>query len=171
MLSFLFPRLTPAPSRGSALFEALVGEARQPHWYLDGQVPDTLEGRFAVLATVFALATVRLERGGEDAQRASVALAERFVEAMDSEHREMGIGDPALGKTVRRLVGGLARRVESWRPVLESGKQWDEAIAGSLFRDEPPSADAAAHCEQALRCYWTRLEAASDSALAKGIFE
>lgn len=171
MLSFLFPRLTPAPGRGSALFESLVGEARQPHWYLAGQVPDSLEGRFAVLATVLALATVRLERGGEDAQRASVALAERFVEAMDSEHREMGIGDPALGKTVRRLVGGLGRRVELWRHVLESGKEWDEAIAGSLFRDEPPSSNGAAHCERALRSYWARLEAASDAALAEGTFE
>ncbi len=111
MLSFLFPRLTPQAIRGGALFGALVREARRPQWYIEGQMPDTIDGRFAVLATIVALATVRLERGGAGAQAAAVALAERFVEAMDAEHRQLGIGDPALGKKVRKLVGALGRRV------------------------------------------------------------
>jgi cytochrome b pre-mRNA-processing protein 3 len=165
MLSFLFPRLTPAEaSRGSALFAALVGEARQPHWYVEGQVPDTLDGRFAVLATVTALATVRLERGGEAARTEAVALAERFVEAMDVEHRELGIGDPALGRKVRKLVGALARRVELWRDAID-GDRWDAAVAASL---NPPEADSRAHCEAALRKVWAKLEATSDEALAEG---
>jgi cytochrome b pre-mRNA-processing protein 3 len=166
MLSFLFPRLTP-PARGAALFEALVGEARRPTWYLEGQVPDTLDGRFAVLATIVALATVRLERGGDQARTASVALAERFVESMDAEHRQLGLGDPAVGKTVRKLVGSLARRVELWRHAIERGGAWAEAIESSLFRT-PPSADALAHCEPALRRVWMRLEAATDEELTEG---
>ena len=165
MLSFLFPRLTPAEaSRGSGLFAALVGEARQPHWYVEGQIADTLDGRFAVLATMTALATVRLERGGEAARMEAVALAERFVEAMDVEHRELGIGDPALGKKVRKLVGALARRVELWRDAIDDGK-WDAAVAGSL---DATDADAMAHCEAALRQAWARLEAAPDDALGEG---
>ena len=165
MLSFLFPRLTPAEaSRGSALFAALVGEARQPHWYVEGQIPDTLDGRFAVLATIAALATVRLERGGEAARMEAVALAERFVEAMDVEHRELGIGDPALGRKVRKLVGALARRVELWRDAVD-GDRWDEAVAASL---NAPDANSLAPCATALRQFWARLEAASDEALSNG---
>ena len=168
MLSFLFPRLTPSgASRGSALFAALVGEARQPHWYVEGQVPDTLDGRFAVLATVTAMATVRLERGGEAARMEAVALAERFVEAMDVEHRELGIGDPTLGRKVRKLMGALARRVELWREVVDSG-EWQAAAAESL---NAADADALAHCEAALRTLWARLEAASDEALIEGRIE
>src|SRR5687767_2802668 len=159
MLSFLFPRLTPSQaSRGSALFAALVGEARQPHWYVEGQIPDTLDGRFAVLATITALATVRLERGGEAARTEAVALAERFVEAMDVEHRELGIGDPALGRKVRKLVGALARRVELWRDAID-GEGWSEAVAASF---NPPDAGSLAHCEAALRKLWAKLQAASD---------
>jgi cytochrome b pre-mRNA-processing protein 3 len=165
MLSFLFPRLTPsAASRGSALFAALVGEARQPHWYLEGQVPDTLDGRFAVLATVAALATVRLELGGKGARMEAVALAECFVEAMDAEHRELGLGDPALGRTVRKLMGALARRVELWRGAVD-GEKWGAAVAASLNAANP---DALAHCEAALRKVWAKLEAASDDALVEG---
>jgi cytochrome b pre-mRNA-processing protein 3 len=166
MLSFLFPRLTPRAERGGALFEALVGEARRPHWYVEGEVADTIDGRFAVLATIVALATVRLERGG--AAEATAALTERFVEAMDAEHRQLGINDPTLGKTVRKLVGALARRVELWRPVTEGRSDWDQAVQASVFRGTSPSRGALSHCVQALRECWTKLEGASGDALAEG---
>ena len=78
-------------------------------------MPDTLDGRFAVLATVTRSGMVRLERDGKAGNDASVALSERFIEVMESEHRELGLGDPTLGKTVRKLVGMLGRRVELWR--------------------------------------------------------
>ena len=167
MPSFLFPRLTRRKSRGAELFEALVGEARQPHWYLEGQVPDTLDGRFAMLSTMLALATVRLERGGDDA-RLAVALTERFVEAMDAEHRQLGLGDPALGKTVRKLVGALARRTGLWRDTLDRGEGWEHAVSGGLFGIAAPAPDALAHCEAALRAFWARLDAAPGESLAEG---
>lgn len=164
MLSLLFPRLT--ADRGSALFGALVAEARRPHWFVEGEVPDTLDGRFAVLATVVALATVRLERGGDQAGQAA-ALTERFVEAMDAEHRQMGIGDPALGRQVRKLLASLGRRVEQWRRAVAGESAWDEAIASSLYRDAA-AAPGSAPAGEALRGLWRRLEQSADSALAEG---
>ncbi len=168
MLRHLFFRLTPAQSRGTALFEALIGEARREHWFIAGESPDTLDGRFAVLATVIALATVRLERGGTAAHEQAVALAERFVEAMDAEHRQLGIGEPGLGKKVRKLVGALSRRVALWRDAVDGG-DWDAAVVASLFPAGPPSPTAVEHCATALRDVWTRLDAAADEALAEGL--
>jgi cytochrome b pre-mRNA-processing protein 3 len=168
MLRHLFRGLTPLPSRGSALFAATVSEARGEHWFVDGEVPDTLDGRFAVLATIVALATVRLERGGAAAHEQAVALAERFVEAMDAEHRQLGIGEPGIGKKVRRLVGALARRVELWREAVGSG-DWTAAATESLFRSAAPSEPALAHCTAALRDYWLRLDGATEERLAEGM--
>ena len=167
MLRHLFPRLTPARERGSPLFAALVGEARAEHWFVKGEVPDTLDGRFAVLATVVALATVQLERGGPAAHATAVALAERFVEAMDAEHRQLGIGEPGIGKKVRQLVGALARRVELWRGAVDGG-DWDAAVAASLFPGDAPSGPAVDHCEAAIRDCWARLEKTSEEAMAEG---
>lgn len=168
MSRFLFPRLTPRSKRGSALFHALVEEARQPHWYLMGKVPDTVDGRFAVLATVTAIATVRLEQGGEVAREAAVALSERFIDSMDAEHRQMGIGDPSIGKTVRKLVGSLGRRVELWREALRDSECWSDVAARSLFRGPAPSAAAGDHCGQHLRLFWARLCTLPGEALAEG---
>ena len=157
MLRFLFPRLTSGDKRGAALFDLLVKVAREPHWYLLGKVPDTVDGRFAVLATVTALATVRLEQGNDAAREASVAITERFIEAMDSEHRQMGISDPAIGKTVRKLVGSLGRRVELWRDALGDEDRWTKAAIESLYRRQAPTTEAAEHSAQHLRLLWARL--------------
>ena len=167
MLRGLFARLTERHDGGRALFGALVRISREPRWYLEGDVPDTIDGRFRVLATVLALAMVRLESGGKAARNESVALTERFVEAMDTEHRQLGIGDPTLGKTVRKLVGSLAKRVELWRGVIAGG-DWALALRESLYRDIAPSADALQSSERRLRQLWSQLEAASDEAISQG---
>lgn len=166
MFRGLFARLTGEPARGAAMFEAAVCEARRPFWFVEGGVPDTVEGRFAVLATVAALIIVRLEAAG--ATDASVALTERFVETLDTEVREMGVGDPAVGKQVRRLVGALAARVERWRGLVAGGDGWSDEVRRSLFGGEPAEASALAACEDRLRDLWSRLEGTSIGALREG---
>jgi len=166
MLDFLFRRLT-ADQPGAPLFAALTAEARQPHWYVEGKIPDTLDGRFAVLATVLALALVRLERDGDAGNTASVALTERFIDVMESEHRELGIGDPTLGKTVRKLVGSMARRTDLWRSAVATPGEWVEATQESLYKDAAP-ADALRHCLDALEGLWAKLQATSLDKLKKG---
>jgi cytochrome b pre-mRNA-processing protein 3 len=166
MLRFLFPRLTAQPARGAGLFEAVTHEARQPHWYVEGEVPDSLDGRFAVLATVTALVLVRLESGADSDDGAGVALTERFVAVMEAEHRELGLGDPALGRKVRKLVSALGRRVELWRlAVAES--DFGEAAEESL--DLEGNDAAREHCSRALQDLWARLEATATADVEEGI--
>lgn len=170
MLRFLFGRLTGRPRPAAALFERIVAEARRPHWFVAGEVPDTLNGRFAVLATVCALVIVRLESGTEATQHESAGLTERFVEAMDAEHRQMGMNDPALGKRVRTLVGSLAHRVEQWREPVAGNRDWNEIAKSSIYGAADASAQALEHSATAVRQLWARLESASDRQLVEGQF-
>ena len=167
MLRFLFPRLTADPTRGADLFAWITGQARAPHWYVEGRVEDSVDGRFAMLATITALASVRLEQGGDDGLGASVAVTERFIEVMEAEHREMGLGDPKLGRTVRKLVAALARRVELWRKGTAKG-EWAESARDSVFGGGDPPGDALEHVAAQLRLLWARLEAAPEADVAKG---
>src|SRR5258705_10691685 len=166
MLRFLFPRLTAAPARGAELFAWVTEQARATHWYLDGTVADTVDGRFAMVATIAALASVRLERAGDSGARANVALTERFIEVMESEHREMGLGDPKLGRTVRKLVGSLARRIELWRPAVNAG-DWNESARTSVYGDSNPPAAALAHTSDRRRALCERLGGTADSEVAE----
>ena len=168
MIRSLFARLTGEPTRGRALFDLAVGEARRPHWFVEGQVPDTVNGRFAVLATIVAFITVRLERGGARGEGASVALTERLVESLDTEIREMGLGDPTLGKQVRRLVGAVSGRVDRWRSLVDSEQSWSDEVRQSLYLGEDSDAAAFAHSERELRRLWQRLSDASLEQLEDG---
>jgi cytochrome b pre-mRNA-processing protein 3 len=167
MLGFLFRGLTAEPERGAALFAMLATEARQPHWYIEGTVPDTIDGRFAVLATVMALAIVRLEQAGNVGNRLSVALTERFIEVMEAEHREIGLGDPTLGRQVRRLVGSLSRRVDEWRTALYGNTDWNKTARDSLYK-EGASSDALMHSAGALMEFWSNLLETDLEGLATG---
>jgi cytochrome b pre-mRNA-processing protein 3 len=170
MLGFLFRGLTAAPARGAALFDGVTREARRPGWYLEDGVPDTLDGRFAVLATITALAMVRLEQLGEEGEALSVALTERFIEVMETEHRELGLGDPTLGKTVRKLVGSLSRRTDLARATVTGDHDWRDFAGQALYKSDPdpaPIEAAAAALEQT----WTRLARCDVMAIAEGRIE
>ncbi|HLO21500.1 MAG TPA: ubiquinol-cytochrome C chaperone family protein [Sphingomicrobium sp.] len=157
MLDFLFRRLTAEPKRGAELFDSVTNLARRPHWYVEGEVPDSLDGRFAALATILAIVLVRLEADGEAGDLASVALTERFIEVMESEHRELGIGDPTLGKTVRKLVGSLARRTDLWRSATAGEFDWGAAVRASLYKTDV-SDDALSHSGNSLKRFWAGLQ-------------
>lgn len=156
------PLADPAP-----LYAAIVAEARRPDWYREAQVPDTLDGRFAVLTSLLALADIRLERGSDEARGLGPRLAEAFITDMDAQMREQGFGDPGLGKQVRTMVGSLASKVDRWRLAVEAVTPWDEVARASLYRDSPAAAAAERGVERT-RDWWRRLQGVDDSALCQG---
>lgn len=57
-----FFRSAPDPREARRpLWNAVVASARAPHWYLAGQVPDTLDGRFDMVSLVLALVLHRID--------------------------------------------------------------------------------------------------------------
>lgn len=139
----LMAMLRPKGPDAGALYGAVIAEARTPSWYREGRVPDSLDGRFAVLSTLTALTILRLEDGDEDSVRHSVALTESFIADMDAQMRQEGFGDPSVGKQVRSMVGALAVRVDLWRGVRNSDSGWDEATRFSIYKNEPPADESA----------------------------
>ena len=166
-MAWLFSRRSSEPD-GTALYAAIVAETRRKEYYLAAAVPDTIDGRFAVLSTLLALTDIRLGRGDASAKAVAPRLAECFIADMDVQMREAGFGDPSLGKQVRMMVGSLASRVERWQQVIDHGGAWDEAVVPSLYRDSPPDEAAIAAGSALLRDWWQRLGDASDAELVEG---
>ena len=165
----LFNRWRTPRNEVQPLYAVLIAEARRPAWYVEGQVADTLDGRFAVLATVVALAILRLEDGDEEAVRGSVALTESFIADMDAQMREEGFGDPSIGKQVRTMVGALASRVDWWRRARAGEMEWSDAVRFSIYRDDPPESEAAVtFSSEALRRFDEGLGGIADRELIEG---
>ena len=141
--------------RGDALYAAVVAKAREEHWYLAGGVADTVDGRFDMVAAVLSMALLRLEAepGNEEL---NAALAERFVDDMDGQLRQMGIGDIVVGKHIGRMMAMLGGRLGAYREGLAAG-DLTPGLRRNLYRDRSPDDAQVAYVDDALRAFHARL--------------
>ncbi|WP_209346845.1 ubiquinol-cytochrome C chaperone family protein [Pontixanthobacter sp. CEM42] len=102
------------------LWHAVVGEARQPHWYRNCGAADTVDGRFDMITNVLAMVMLRME-ADKELLPATARLTELFVEDIDGQLRETGLGDPTLGKKMGKLMEAMGGRIGAYRNALESG--------------------------------------------------
>ena len=149
------------------LYDQVVAKAREPHWYEIGQVPDTVDGRFDMLAAILALVLLRLEDAPELAQD-SVYLTEVFVNDMDGQLREIGIGDMVVGKHIGRMMSSLGGRIGALRGDGEDTGAFDDAIARNIYRGASVDAAAADHVREALLDAKARLAIIAPTALLAG---
>ncbi len=150
------------------LYDAVIAAARQPHWYLDGGVSDTLDGRFDMVAAVLSMVLLRLE---DDAQGAVpiAQLTERFIDDMDAQVRQIGFGDMVVGKHVGRMMGMLGGRLGAYRDGLEKGDgSLDEALVRNLYRGQAPAKEALAHVRDELILLRARLASVPVATLMEG---
>lgn len=150
----LIQRLFGAPGDRLALgplYAAIVAEARDPAWYRRGGVPDTVDGRFDMIAALLALVLLRLEAEGDKGRQQSVLLTELFVDDMDASLRELGTGDLMVGKGVGKLMGALAGRMASFRDTLPDASAFEASVRRNVFRDAPASEEAVRFVTEGLR--------------------
>ena len=114
-----------------ALYDSIVAEARQPHWYADSLVPDTIDGRFDMVTLVLSLALMRLEDAHREVE--SARLTERFVDDMDGQIREIGFGDLVVGKQIGGIMSLLGGRLGTYRQGID-----EATLARTLWRGTPP---------------------------------
>jgi cytochrome b pre-mRNA-processing protein 3 len=165
MMGF-FDRFKAKRGETAALYAAVVARARMPHWYLDGAVPDTIDGRFDMIAAVLAMVMLRLE-GDPAGARAATHLAEAFVDDMDPQLREIGIGDLLVGKHVGRMMGMLGGRLGAYRDGVAAG-DLKPALVRNLYRGDAPGGAALGHVERALLTLHEAMAGASVDRLIAG---
>jgi cytochrome b pre-mRNA-processing protein 3 len=124
------------------LYDAVIREGRRIFWYEEGAVPDSLDGRFDMIAAVFSLVLIRLEDDEASNQQASW-LTELFITDMDGQLRQSGIGDMVVGKHVKRMMGALGGRIGAYRESMDNRGQLVEALKRNLYRGEEPDGKGA----------------------------
>jgi len=141
------------------LYDAVIAEAREPHWYLEGEVPDSLDGRFDMVALVLSLVLLRLE--ALDAPTESARLTELFIDDMDGQIRQIGFGDIVVGKQIGRMVGALGGRLAAYRAGLAGEAPLSDALVRNLYRGEAPAADALTWVEAQVRALAAQIDTRS----------
>src|SRR6516225_3886855 len=127
---FKKPRLAP---RGTieAIYGMIVTQAREPLFYRDLGVPDTVNGRFDLLVLHLWLVLHRLRQmtGGVDLGQ---ALFDRFCEDMDANLREMGVGDLAVPKRMQAFGEAFYGRAAAYDQALAAG---GDGLASAIGRN------------------------------------
>ena len=86
-----------------AVYNAIVAQSRQPRFYADWSVPDTVTGRFDMISLHLALLFRRLRAETGDRKEFSQAVFDLFFRDMDRSLREMGAGDLAVPKKIQKM--------------------------------------------------------------------
>jgi len=133
------------------LYAAAVARARAPHWYLEGGVADTIDGRFDMIAAILCAILLRLEALA--ALGESVRLTELFIDDMDGQVRQIGFGDVVVGKQVGHMVGALGGRLTAYRAAFASETPLEKALIRNLYRGAEPAAADLAHVAGELRAF------------------
>jgi cytochrome b pre-mRNA-processing protein 3 len=118
-----------------ALYGTIVAQARHPSFYLTYGVPDTTTGRFEMIVLHQALLLRRLRLAGEPGHRHLLgqAVFDLFCRDMDHNLREMGVGDLAVPKEMRRMGEAFYGRAAAYDRALDDADE--RALAVVLARN------------------------------------
>jgi cytochrome b pre-mRNA-processing protein 3 len=143
MILHLFRR-TPPSSNIASLYGTIVAQARTPIFFQDYGVPDTVNGRFEMIALHAVLFLGRLEGEAADLRRLGQAVFDLFCRDMDASMREMGVGDLTVPKKMRRIGFAFYDRQAEYLKALAVPD--DGPLAAALARivlDGPPQSSQA----------------------------
>lgn len=149
------------------LYAQIVAKAREQHWYVEGRVPDSIDGRFDMVSVILTLVLLRLEVSPGNAQN-SAYLTEVFVDDMDGQLRQSGISDVIIGKNIGKMMSAVGGRLGAFREALARPEALDEAIIRNIYRTADVDTATLAHVRQRLLEIVRSLEAQSPAALVDG---
>jgi cytochrome b pre-mRNA-processing protein 3 len=152
------------------LYQAIVAQARAPAFYARLGVPDTLDGRFDMIALHVFLALRRLKSEGEAGRGLAQALCDRFFADLDRSLREMGAGDLGVGRRVKAMAQAFYGRVAAYEAALSGDEAaLVEALERNLFGTVTPGSEPISAMAHYVRREAAALAAQSYGALAAGM--
>ena len=142
MLSRFLKRDGQSGRIASALYGAIVAQARAPGFYVRLGVADSVDGRFELLLVHLALVLRRVRDADDAAREIGQEVFDLFCADMDRSLREMGVGDLSIPKRMKRLAEAYYGRAAAYGAALDAGDT--KALADAVRRNLLGGAEGAA---------------------------
>jgi cytochrome b pre-mRNA-processing protein 3 len=120
------------------LLDVIIAQARQPVFYAEYGVPDTMLGRYEMVCLHAYLVLHRLKRLGGQGPWIAQTLHDQIFDNFEIALREVGVGDMGIGKRIKKLARNLHGRISAYERALASG---DADMAAALRRNLYASAE------------------------------
>ncbi|MTH97769.1 ubiquinol-cytochrome C chaperone family protein [Roseibium sp. RKSG952] len=121
------------------VYSGIVAQARQPVFYSDYLVPDTIDGRYDMILVHAILFFRRLQGENKKVAEFGQGVFDLFFADMDASLREMGVTDTRVPKKVKVMGEAFYGRADAYTPLL-TGKDVDglaDALGRNVFPDRP----------------------------------
>jgi cytochrome b pre-mRNA-processing protein 3 len=115
------------------LYCRAVDAARDPYFYTELAVPDTLDGRFDLVGLHAFLVIRRLQAAPAPGPAVAQAVFDAMFADMDVNLREMGVSDLSVGKRVKQMWEAFHGRSVAYQKALDAGDA--QALAEALSRN------------------------------------
>jgi cytochrome b pre-mRNA-processing protein 3 len=140
------------------LCAALMAQARTPAFFTRFGVPDTIDGRFDLVALH---AWLMLEPLGRDPALAQALVNEIFAQ-FDEALRDLGTGDIGMNRRLKTMASAFYGRLQAYRNA-STREDLAQALGRNLYRgalDRQPEADALATYATRSRSHLANLDSA-----------
>lgn len=112
-------RKTVAPEAVEDAYRSIVAQSRQPKFYAEWGVEDTVTGRFDMVSLHLALYLYRL-KNEQGAKEFTQALVDLFFKDMDHSIRELGVTDLGVPGRVKKMGNVFYGLVAALDPAIDS---------------------------------------------------
>lgn len=151
-------------------YGSLTAVVREPVFYRDLSVPDTVMGRFELFAVVMILYFRRTRHASKGGQQIAQHVVDSFFQDIDHSMRELGIGDHGVPKRMKKFASMFYGRLKAYAEALDAkdASTLAQALSRNIFAaQDHASADLRALAEWMLMVD-TDLLAQSDEHLLAG---
>ena len=130
-----FRRAGASAAAARQLYDVLVARARAPVFYTHFSVPDTIDGRFDLLALHAFLVMDALNAQGNAGAKVGTELASVIFAGFDDALRELGVGDFGISRRIKAMANAFYGRLEAYR-AADSEAALIPALTRNLYRGE-----------------------------------
>ena len=116
---------------GQSLERQLSDRARAPVFFVQLGVPDTMDGRFDLVALHAWLVLARLKQ--QALEEAAQALADALFVSFDEALREQGVSDMGIGRRMKAMADAFYGRCAAYGAALNASEM-AQALARNVWR-------------------------------------
>ncbi|MGN6516743.1 MAG: ubiquinol-cytochrome C chaperone family protein [Rhizomicrobium sp.] len=125
---------------GARLCAAIGKRAREPVFFTELGVPDTIDGRFDLVTLHAWLVLQRMRAAGM--KNSSQALIDALFASFDESLRDLGVGDIGIGHRMKKMADAFYGRLAAYGGAADEA-ELTAAILRNVYRGEAEHEEAA----------------------------
>jgi cytochrome b pre-mRNA-processing protein 3 len=174
VMAKLLDRVLSGPDRreivAQRLYATLAAQARRPEFFQQCGVPDTVDGRFEMIALHAFLLFNRLKGHGEKAAAVAQSVYDVMFADFDASVRELGAQDLGVGRRIKFMTEAMNGRFIAYKEALSgTSNELELALKRNLFGTTEPLDESLKRMAEYLRAGDVELAAQPVDQLMRGV--